>query len=213
MAYKNKELEKEYRKEYRRKNPDKVRKWSKQYRDTHKKECQEYYQEYISKSENKERREKYIQEYHDSHKKEYHEYYQQNKERIKQRNESQYSKDKRNERLSLKRKNDPRLRLKENTSRRIRSALKGIGKNKSKRTEEILGCSIDFLKSHLEKQFQEEMNWSNYGLYGWHIDHIRPCASFDLSNEEELLECFHYTNLQPLWAKDNLSKRDHWLSS
>ena len=48
------------------------------------------------------------------------------------------------------------------------------------------------------------MSWGNYGK--WHVDHIRPCASFNLVNEEEQKKCFHYTNLQPLWAKDNLSK-------
>ena len=50
------------------------------------------------------------------------------------------------------------------------------------------------------------MKWDNHGLYGWHIDHIQPCNSFDLSNEEEQKKCFHYSNMQPLWAFDNLSK-------
>jgi hypothetical protein len=58
----------------------------------------------------------------------------------------------------------------------------------------------------LEKQFTKGMNWKNYGK--WHIDHIKPCASFDLSLEHEQKLCFHFTNLQPLWAKDNIRKSD-----
>jgi hypothetical protein len=50
------------------------------------------------------------------------------------------------------------------------------------------------------------MSWDNYGKYGWHIDHIKPCSSFDLSDRKQLLECFNYRNLQPLWALDNLKK-------
>lgn len=73
-------------------------------------------------------------------------------------------------------------------------------------TIKLLSCSIEFLKKHLESQFVEGMTWANYGRGGWHIDHIRPCASFDLSKPEEQHKCFHYTNLQPLWAKENLSK-------
>ena len=75
---------------------------------------------------------------------------------------------------------------------------------------ELVGCSIPDLIKHLESKFQEGMNWSNYGFYGWHIDHIRPCSSFNLLNEEEQKQCFHYTNLQPLWAKDNLQKHNKW---
>lgn len=67
-----------------------------------------------------------------------------------------------------------------------------------------LGCSIDYLKQHLELQFQEGMTWENYGL--WHIDHKKPLASFDLTDREQFLEACHYTNLQPLWAIENLSK-------
>ena len=54
------------------------------------------------------------------------------------------------------------------------------------------------------------MNWLNYKLDGWHVDHIRPVASFDLTNEEEFKKCFHYTNLQPLWADENLKKSDKY---
>ena len=70
----------------------------------------------------------------------------------------------------------------------------------------VVGYALDELKKHLEKQFANNMTWENYGRNGWHIDHIRPCASFDLSEPAQQRECFHYSNLQPLWAKDNLAK-------
>ena len=70
----------------------------------------------------------------------------------------------------------------------------------------LLGCSLDFLKQYLEFQFKKGMSWSNYGK--WHIDHIKPCASFDLSKPNEQHKCFNYINLQPLWAIDNLRKKD-----
>lgn len=68
----------------------------------------------------------------------------------------------------------------------------------------LLGCTINELKIHLEKKFVKGMNWKNYGK--WHIDHIKPCCSFDLTDLEQQKICFHYTNLQPLWAKDNIRK-------
>lgn len=62
-----------------------------------------------------------------------------------------------------------------------------------------------------EESFLDGMNWGNYGApKGWHVDHIRPCASFNLSDPEQQGECFHYTNLQPLWAKDNIKKQSWW---
>ncbi len=72
-------------------------------------------------------------------------------------------------------------------------------------TIELLGCSLSELKKHLERQFTLGMNWKNYG-FGWHIDHIKPCSKIDLSKQEEQRKCFHYTNLQPLWASENLKK-------
>jgi len=78
------------------------------------------------------------------------------------------------------------------------------GTTKSSNTLKLLGCSLDILKSYLENKFKPGMTWQNYGE--WHIDHIRPCASFDLNKKSEQRKCFHYTNLQPLWAKENLMK-------
>jgi Prasinovirus endonuclease VII len=77
-------------------------------------------------------------------------------------------------------------------------------------TLELLGCSLTDLKIHLEKHFQPGMTWENHGLGDnkWHVDHILPCDSFDLTQESEQRKCFHYTNLQPLWQFDNLSKNN-----
>lgn len=72
----------------------------------------------------------------------------------------------------------------------------------------LLGCSIADLCQHLEKQFREGMTWDNYCRFGWHVDHIKPCASFDLLDPAQQRACFHYTNLQPLWHWENAAKSD-----
>ena len=89
---------------------------------------------------------------------------------------------------------------------RIWKAIRDNYSEKSFNTIELLGCTIKEVKEHLEKQFKEGMTWDNHGKYGWHIDHILPCASFDLTDPEQQKKCFHYTNLQPLWWKENISK-------
>lgn len=86
--------------------------------------------------------------------------------------------------------------------RRIRIAIKRSSKLTN--TVELLGCTIKELKKHLELNFINGMTWENQGK--WHIDHIKPCSFFDLSKPEEQQKCFHYSNLQPLWAIDNLKK-------
>ena len=70
----------------------------------------------------------------------------------------------------------------------------------------LLGCSIEQFKNHIQSLFKPEMNFSNHGKKGWHIDHIRPCSSFDMSDPVQRSVCFHYTNLQPLWAVENIKK-------
>jgi len=79
-----------------------------------------------------------------------------------------------------------------------------INFNRNKSSQEIIGCDIEYFKTYLELQFKEGMNWENYGYYGWHIDHIIPLSS--AINNNEIYKLCHYTNLQPLWSKDNLKK-------
>ena len=82
----------------------------------------------------------------------------------------------------------------------------GLGK-KPTNTFKWVGCSPEELKAHIESLFQEGMTWNNYGKHGWHVDHIRPVSSF---KPEEWDQINHYTNLQPLWAEDNISKSNKY---
>ena len=103
-----------------------------------------------------------------------------------------------------RRKTDINYKLKCLLRTRLRSAL--LGAYKAGSTVSDLGCSIEDFKKYIESKFTIGMSWSNHGLYGWHIDHIKPLTSFDLSDRKQFLEACHYTNLQPLWAKDNMNK-------
>lgn len=105
-----------------------------------------------------------------------------------------------------RRRNDLGFKLKRNLRKRLGKALQGL--SKSARTLELVGCDIDFLRRWLETKFQPGMTWENYGE--WHIDHIMPCASFDLSDPVQQRTCFRWTNLQPLWASDNIHKSDNY---
>ena len=92
----------------------------------------------------------------------------------------------------------------------LRNRLKLALKNNYKKGSAIrdLGCTISELKFYIEGQFQQGMNWENWSFEGWHIDHRIPLAFFDLTDREQLLRAVHYTNLQPMWANDNLKKSD-----
>lgn len=101
-----------------------------------------------------------------------------------------------------RRSNRPEVSMMNNLRSRIARFVSG--KSKSGHTSDLLGCSVEELMNYLGSKFQEGMTWDNYGK--WHIDHAVPCSSFDLSSPVNQKQCFHYTNLQPLWALDNLKK-------
>jgi len=104
----------------------------------------------------------------------------------------------------LKIKNNPYLKMKKIIRDRTNKAFKRKGYSKNTKTQEILGIEWEVAKQHIERQFTKGMNWDNQGK--WHIDHIIPLAS--ANTEEELIKLCHYTNIQPLWAEDNLTKSD-----
>lgn len=108
--------------------------------------------------------------------------------------------------MNKRRSESVEFRMLENIRRRVNSFLKA--EDKSDRTMELVGCDMETFRAHIESLFTEGMSWDNYGMHGWHLDHVTPCASFDLSDPEQQKRCFHYTNTQPLWALDNLIKGD-----
>lgn len=196
--------------EYRRQNPERV--------SEAKRQCyQAKREQYLANSRRRynEKRDE-ILAYHK-------EYRAKNRERLKQRHrdynrrnrldklrkQARYYRENREARLKYhaeygkrRRKSDPLYALSYVVRRRITLALSNHGYKKSSRTHEMLGCDYASLMEHLESQFTDGMTWENRGE--WHIDHIIPLAS--ASTEEELLALCHYTNLQPLWAFENLSK-------
>lgn len=101
-------------------------------------------------------------------------------------------------------KNNTLYKIESSLRGRISQALRKVRKSDS--TMKLVGCTLQELKEHLEKQFKPGMTWENHNFRGWHIDHIIPCSLFDLSKPKEQKKCFHYTNLQPLWWLDNIKK-------
>jgi hypothetical protein len=151
------------------------------------------------KENNKDKITLYLEEYRQKNKEKLKvartEYRKKNKEKIKKY--GRYYSDK-------KRKESNIVKISENIRRRILHILKSKKIHKKNKTLDILGCDFEYLKTYLENKFFIGMNWDNYGLNGWHIDHIIPLSS--AQSEDEVYKLCHYTNLQPLWAKDNLSK-------
>ena len=128
------------------------------------------------------------------------EYYQKNKRRIQ---------DQRNERRRWRLANDPQFYLKHTLRGRIHEAMKWVKASKAAPTAALVGCSYGELKKYLESKFQPGMTWLNKGK--WHIDHIIPCAWFDLTDPEQQKTCFHYSNLQPMWAHQNHKKGTEYM--
>lgn len=113
----------------------------------------------------------------------------------------------------IKREHDPKFRLNHSISRSINDCLSG--RKNGKRWVDLVGYTKYELFKHLENQFKPGMTWENYGVFGWHVDHIRPIASFNFINpeDEEFKQCWALENLQPLWWQDNIAKSDKWESA
>lgn len=193
----NKEIKKQYDKQYREKNVNLIKAKRQQHYEKNQEKFRQRSKQYYNINKKKISKRTRV-------------YREQNKEKIQKR-QRLYTQRTWKERLNYlkkyklsRQKRDINYKLSCYLRTRIYIALKRNTKSDS--TKNLLGCSVEFLKKHLEYQFKEGMGWDNYGK--WHVDHIRPCASFDLSKPEEQRKCFHYTNLQPLWAKDNLFKSD-----
>lgn len=151
----------------------------------------------------------------------YHKNQEQIKESVKVRSSSDYARARKKEydltRRPLEREKrrvryatDPAYKIMCNLRSRLRGAIKRNTKAAS--TIGLTGCSLDELKQHIESQFGDGMTWEKLLSGEIELDHIRPCASFDLSDPEHQRECFHYSNLQPLWRKDNRRKYSKWIT-
>jgi len=105
---------------------------------------------------------------------------------------------------------DSQFRISVSLRKRLSGALKAQNIRKSARTAELIGCSIKELAVHLQQKFKTGMSWENYGQ--WHVDHIVPCSRFGLSDASQQKECFHFSNLQPLWAVENIVKSNKLLA-
>jgi hypothetical protein len=185
---KNRDKLNDYSINYKKENREKIRISSKKYYSDNKEKCILATKNYIKN--NKEAVDSYRSEYRKN-----------NRENLNHKGVNY---------VINRRKVDPVFKLGHILRNRVLCALKSQNARKVSKTTELVGCSIQFLKEHLEKQFKPGMTWENHGVYTWHIDHIRPCASFDLTDPEQQKIAFHYTNLQPLWAPENLQKSDKW---
>ena len=178
----NPEIKKKQYLKYREKNLEKILKYQKEWYKLNKKSKLDYSKIYHSK--NIEKRSKYAKEY---------------------RNENR---EKRKEYISIKKKIDPAFRLALYIRGRFRLFLRSNNISKNNPTFELVGCGPKELKLHIEKQFLPGMSWDNYGRNTWHIDHIIPLAKARTYEDVVQLRLMHYTNFQPLWAKDNMRKSD-----
>jgi hypothetical protein len=170
---------------YRNNNKEKIQARSKRYYAKNKNKIQEYKRRWQQKHKKRNaKREKLWRQTHKKQQKEYH----------------------------RKRRQDIDYRILSSLRVRLWHAMRANSAVKSRRTMELVGCSIPELKKHIQSLFSQGMTFDNYGKDKgrWSIDHIRPCALFDLSDPEQQKICFHYTNLRPLWSTENMSKNSFY---
>lgn len=183
-----------YDKEYTLRNKDKKAKYDKLYN---------------SRIDIKEKHQRYRQENKEKFRNQQRQWKQNNPHKVKQNSRKDYER-RREKVISYMKKYQKRrhVKIKHALTTRIREELKNCLLDKKYKTIVYLGCTIPEFILYLESKFQTGMTWENYGFYGWHIDHIKPCASFDLTDTKQQKKCFHYTNLQPLWATTEIAKEN-----
>ena len=221
----NKEEIAAYHKKYREENKGKIAAYSKKYREENKEEIAAKKKKW--QDENKEniaaQRKKYREQNKEKIAAIQKKYYRDNKENILASVKKHYgdnkeeiaayhkkyreeNKGKINAQQRERYSNDPDYKMKMILSRSTRRALNG--EMKASPTRELLGCTFKQARAHIKKQFKPGMNWDNWKHDGWHVDHIIPLASFDMSDPDQQRRANHYTNLQPMWAAENMSKSD-----
>jgi hypothetical protein len=190
---------KEFTKKYYNNNPEKYKLISKIYRDNNPEKIKEFNKKYYNNNLefNKKRVSDWVKQNYDRRISYIQNWKSENYEHIKEYKNYKYN-------------NDPLYKLTHNIRNRVRDFLKLKNITKNNKTFDIVGCSPEFLKEHIEKQFTKGMSWELMGNY-IHIDHIVPLSS--ANTEEEIYRLCHYTNLQPLWSKDNLKKSNKIIKS
>jgi hypothetical protein len=177
--YKNNKKEfSDKNKVYRIENKDKIKKMRENYKENNREKILESNKRYTKSKLGKETRRKYKEK---------------NKEKLR-KERREYDK----KRFKIDKEYKLLCAMRSNLYRAVKK------EHKNGKTIELIGCSIRELKKHLEKNFTDGMSWENYGK--WHIDHVIPCANYDLTQEKQQKECFNWKNLQPLWAIDNFKK-------
>ncbi len=237
MAYKNKEGERQNKKEYYQKNREKILRKKKEYYQQNKEIIQKRMRSYGKKwyLKNKERIQLKHKGYYQKNKEkisQYHknwykknrkkllensgEYYRTNRKKIQQRHKI-YNRNNKETLLQYKefwqkykRKTDPKYRLDENMGSAIARSLRG--KKDNQPWEMLIDYTLGELMTHLEKQFDNKMNWSNYGKY-WAVDHIKPKSLFNYASpsDSEFKDCWTLENLQPLEKIKNIKKRNYYI--
>jgi hypothetical protein len=218
LASKCKTCANEYRRQYRKNNPSTMRKINKKYYSLHKVGVLQKQHNYYLRNSSKIilRVSNYNKSNMDKTRRRIRQYYKNNSVKIISR-AAQWRKNNPDKAKAISRRykhksnydlnrlhTNIQAHLAHNLRIRLRKAIQNNQKSGSAVRD--LGCTVPELIQHLESQFQPGMSWTNYGFNGWHIDHIIPLDSFDLTDRPQFLQACHYTNLQPLWKADNLSK-------
>ncbi len=198
------------RRQWAEKNKQNIIQYNKKYNNEHVEEILQNRKEYSKTAKEKLRKKQYNQGHKEEASIYQKQWYLNNKEKKNKQGRDNYQKNKEqiNKRRLERQKNNINAKIASNLRGRINKTI--IGNYKAGSAVNDLGCPIGFFKCYIEQRFQVGMTWDNYGRYGWHLDHIKPLSLFDLTNKEQFLQACHYTNYQPLWWKQNISKGNNY---